>query len=78
MSTYNFETVNTDVPVNHEMTSFAVLAVLGALAVAIADGDPQKKDDLLRKLDHAYLYNKDFGSSVEIARMAQVIKVSIG
>ncbi|HAS0829883.1 TPA: hypothetical protein I3313_004936, partial [Enterobacter hormaechei subsp. hoffmannii] len=55
MSKYNFETVDTDVPVNHEEVSYALLAVLGALGKSIAGDDPKKQEDLLKKLDHAYM-----------------------
>ncbi|WP_413529756.1 hypothetical protein [Rahnella inusitata] len=77
MGNYNFEAANTDTPVNPEETAHAVLAVLAALGAAIADGDPAKKEDLLKKLDHAYLFNTDATCSTEIARMAKFIKVAL-
>ncbi len=78
MSTYNFEAANTDAPVNPEETAHAVLAVLGALSAAIVNGDPTKKEELLKKLDHVYLFNTDATCSTEIARMAKFIKVALG
>jgi len=78
MSEYNFEVVNTDVPFNPEESAYAILAVVGALAAAIADGDPAKKNDILAKLDKAYLFNNKKSCDVEIARMAKIIKVAMG
>lgn len=78
MSNYNFETANTDAPVNPEETSYALLAVLGALASSIVDGDQEKKEQLLNKIDQAYLFNTNATCSIEIARMAKFIKVAIG
>jgi hypothetical protein len=79
MTNYNFDSVNTDVPVNHEEVSYALLAVLAALGKSIAGDDPRKQEDLLKKLDHAYMYNNGLGTSVdvEIARMAQSIKAAL-
>ena len=79
MSKYNFETVDTDVPVNHEEVSYALLAVLGALGKSIAGDDPKQQEDLLKTLDHAYMYNNGLGTTVdvEIARMAKFIKAAL-
>ncbi|MGC0899845.1 hypothetical protein WKG98_08200 [Pantoea agglomerans] len=78
MSDYNFEAVNTDAPFNPEESAYAILAVVGVLAAAIADGDPAKKKDILAKLDKAYLFNDKNSCDVEIARMAKIIKVAMG
>lgn len=77
MSDYNFEKANTNVPFDPEESAYAIFAVVGALAAAIANGDPAKKNDILAKLDKAYLFNNT-PCGVEIARMAKVIKVAMG
>ncbi|HCU2397687.1 hypothetical protein M7959_01015 [Enterobacter hormaechei subsp. xiangfangensis] len=79
MTNYNFDSVNTDVPVNHEEVSYALLAVLAALGKSIAGDDPKKQEALLKNLEHAYMYNNGLGNNVdvEIARMAKNIKAAL-
>jgi hypothetical protein len=77
MTTYKFETVDTNSPSNPEEVAYAVMAAFGALASTVVGKDQEKQAELFRKLDQALAFNEGASCYTELARLAQVTKFSL-
>ncbi|WP_163351205.1 hypothetical protein [Klebsiella aerogenes] len=77
MTTFKFETINTDVPSNPEDVGYALIGAFAALASTVVGDDQEKQAELFHKMDKALEYNKETTSYIELARIAQITKAAL-